>query len=341
MTVNDIGYLPTGSSKGAAKWSSLSEKLPGNTWGVGYSTYNKRLYTCGWNPDVVHVFDVRRKGDAFGYSYLPDVKNLYGIEPQFPVCSSIGQAYVTCFSGALNVINTTTNVAKQEKRVPAFSFNNAFSPDGRMAYFPAGNVLYALNMDSPNPAVPIPLSPQLDGSAHWVTITRNGDYAYCGGDPYGRYPRSYMARVDLSTQREAGLVKDFFDFAITHDVSFDNKKIFVGLGDAQTASGDLSVAVIDISQNARVASIFIPGDAPCQIACSPVAPRACATVQFNDFTGAVQVIDTDKNTYIGSIPTTTWAGAVGFDEYGNAYAALEDKVMVILRTKLDAMGNST
>lgn len=262
----------------------------------------------------------------------------YGHAPVFITCSPTeAKAYACMSDGSAMLIDTTAGKATPATYVPQLGnvtnmSNMAFSPDGRMSYFPAGNTLYAIDESSSAPsAIRIPLTV----SAHWVSITKDGLFAYCGGGP-GDTDAVDIARVDLIAGKQKDLVKNLDDSVNTFDVTSDNSELLV-------ATSTKNVDVVTVSQNAKTGSISFGGNMLGQISCSRTAPRACLTTDTipNFQTGdtvAVAVIDTANNSIRGGIPLPSEGIGTTFDEYGNAYASTDDSgIMAIIYSKINSM----
>lgn len=345
IEISDIGFLPAHHSVSGTTKAKPSRKLPGGkpTWGISYSSYQKRLYVAGENPGQIRVYDVRPSiNNTFLYIYRPDVvfspPLTSAMFPMFMTCGPKNHAYAyiltesTDETGSMALINTTTDRAVITPRIPPIGAwsNIAFSPDGRTSYFPNGNVLYALDEQSDAPPFPIPLTV----NGYWVTVTNDGAYAYCGGGPEIIDNYTNIARVDLATRKQIDLVKNLSDTVGTFDVSFDNKKLLV-------STEHNHVDIVDIDSNTKITTIEYPGGQKVdigQIACSKVSPYACMSYESEGGTW-VEVIDTVKNTKRGSLPMPDAGETATFDEYGNAYIGMDGNgVMVILHTKLETMG---
>ena len=310
-----------------------------NIWGLSYSAVSKKLFACGADPGRIGVFRMEAvsNNQAFRYMKLPDVTGVeQGQETSaFITCSPIAaKAYACMFDASVMVIDTTADNATLATHIPPLGEvgNMAFSPDGRMSYFPAGDTLYAVDESSTaSSAVPIPLTV----SAHWVAISRDGLFAYCGGSP-GDTGAVHIARVDLAMQKQKDIVKNLDDAVIAFDLTFDDRELLV-------STVAQNVDVVTISQNAKTASINLGGNFLGQVSCSKTAPRGCLTTDTipNNVTNDklfVAVIDTIDNTTRGGIPIPSAGFCTSFDEYGNAYVGTAaNGIMAIIHSKINSM----
>jgi DNA-binding beta-propeller fold protein YncE len=311
--------------------------LPGyTTAGIGYSAPSKQVYiavnfqpTEGQSSSIM-PFLVRRMPNDHTIVLRPE-RPVRNVNPDTAfwslVCSPTEKkAYAAVQDGSRLFIDTNTNSA-YPSRVPTFPrlvpCNMAFSPDGKMSYFPGQNVLYALDEESDAAPVPIPLSV----SPNWVVVTNDGAYAYAG-ESNG----NTLSRVDLRTMQEKDTLP-LPEALNTFDICNDGSKLYAAL---QT-----QVAIIDVAQNSITGSIPYPeySSSMFVLSCSKTTPRACVTVAGNGNQLAA-VIDTASGSKLGTIPVEGVSPSFcTFDEYGDAYiATLGGGALVVHYSVLEAMG---